>query len=290
FACDGACEKAALRGIPILMEAGLSVKIVNMEPYKDPDEFIKALGAEEYQRRIEGSENSFLFEIRMLERQFHLDDPEGKTAFYNEVARRLLGFAEELERNNYIEAVAGKYQIGFENLRKLVYRMGTMEGMAKRDKPLKTFDQGKNRKKEDGMKQSQKLLLTWLASDTRWFHTLRKYITPMDFTEERYRLVARMLFEQYESTGDVNPAQIISFFDGQEEQREIASLFHATIQDLESRADMEKALKETIIRVKRNSMEKRSLSLAPTDLEGLQQLLKDKQRLQELEKLHISIE
>ena len=290
FDSDGAGVKAALRAIPILKEAGLSVKIINMEPYKDPDEFIKALGSEEYQKRIEGSENSFLFELRMLERQFHLDDPEGKTAFYNEAARRLLGFTEELERNNYIEAVAEKYQIGFENLRKLVYRMGTMEGMAKRDKPLKSFNQEKTRKKEDGMKQSQKLLLTWLASDTAWFHRLGPYITPMDFTEERYRKVAQMLFEQYESTGEVNPAQIISLFDGQEEQREIASLFHARIKDLESKADMEKALKETIIRVKRNSMEKRSLSLDPTDLEGLQQLLKDKQRLQELEKLHISIE
>ena len=290
FDSDGAGVKAALRAIPILKEAGLSVKIINMEPYKDPDEFIKALGPEEYQKRIEGSENSFLFELRMLERQFHLDDPEGKTAFYNEAARRLLGFTEELERNNYIEAVAEKYQIGFENLRKLVYRMGTMEGMAKRDKPLKSFNQEKTRKKEDGMKQSQKLLLTWLASDTAWFHRLGPYITPMDFTEERYRKVAQMLFEQYESTGEVNPAQIISLFDGQEEQREIASLFHARIKDLESKADMEKALKETSIRVKRNSMEKRSLSLDPTDLEGLQQLLKDKQRLQELEKLHISIE
>ncbi|MCX4320336.1 MAG: DNA primase [Lachnospiraceae bacterium] len=290
FDSDGAGVKAALRAIPILKEAGLSVKIINMEPYKDPDEFIKALGPEEYQKRIEGSENSFLFELRMLERQFHLDDPEGKTAFYNEAARRLLGFTEELERNNYIEAVAEKYQIGFENLRKLVYRLGTMEGMAKRDKPLKSFNQEKTRKKEDGMKQSQKLLLTWLASDTAWFHRLGPYITPMDFTEERYRKVAQMLFEQYESTGEVNPAQIISLFDGQEEQREIASLFHARIKDLESKADMEKALKETIIRVKRNSMEKRSLSLDPTDLEGLQQLLKDKQRLQELEKLHISIE
>ena len=147
FDSDGAGVKAALRAIPILKEAGLSVKIINMEPYKDPDEFIKALGPEEYQKRIEGSENSFLFELRMLERQFHLDDPEGKTAFYNEAARRLLGFTEELERNNYIEAVAEKYQIGFENLRKLVYRMGTMEGMAKRDKPLKSFNQEKPGKK-----------------------------------------------------------------------------------------------------------------------------------------------
>ena len=40
-----------------------------------------------------------------------MKDPESKTAFYNEIAKKLLGFSEELERNNYIEAVAGKYNI-----------------------------------------------------------------------------------------------------------------------------------------------------------------------------------
>lgn len=289
FDSDGAGVKAALRAIPILKEAGLSVKIINMEPYKDPDEFIKALGKEEYQKRIDGSENSFLFEVRMLEKQFDLNDPEGKTAFYNEVAKKLLGFTEELERNNYIEAVAEKYQTGFENLRKLVYHVGTKQGMAKPARPLRSAAGG-NKKKEDGMKQSQKLLLTWLASENGLFQAVKRYITPGDFTEETYRKVAVLLFEQYENTGKVNPAQIISLFDGQEEQREIASLFHARIQELNSKADMEKALKETIIRVKRNSIENRSLSLAPTDLEGLQQLLSDKRSLQELEKLHISIE
>ena len=37
-----------------------------MKPYKDPDEFIKALGAEEYQKRIDTAENSFMFEIPYL--------------------------------------------------------------------------------------------------------------------------------------------------------------------------------------------------------------------------------
>ena len=46
FDSDGAGIKAALRAIPILKEVGLSAKVINMKPYKDPDEFIKALGAE----------------------------------------------------------------------------------------------------------------------------------------------------------------------------------------------------------------------------------------------------
>ena len=64
---DGAGVKAALRAIPILKEVGITTKVINMKPYKDPDEFIKALGAEEYQKRIDTAENSFMFEIRILE-------------------------------------------------------------------------------------------------------------------------------------------------------------------------------------------------------------------------------
>ncbi|MCR5608494.1 MAG: DNA primase [Lachnospiraceae bacterium] len=44
---DEAGRKAAMRAIPILRDAGLSVKVINMKPYKDPDEFIKNLFASE---------------------------------------------------------------------------------------------------------------------------------------------------------------------------------------------------------------------------------------------------
>lgn len=41
---DGAGIKAALRAIPILRDAGISARVLNMKPYKDPDEFIKNMG------------------------------------------------------------------------------------------------------------------------------------------------------------------------------------------------------------------------------------------------------
>lgn len=286
---DGAGVKAALRAIPILKEVGITTKVINMRPYKDPDEFIKALGAEAYQERIDQAENSFMFEIRILEQQYDMNDPESKTAFYNEIAKKLLGFTEELERDNYIEAVAVKYQMGFENLRKLVLHMGTKGGIAAPKPKLKSGIH-ENKKKEDGMKQSQKLLLTWLIEDTRLFPVIQKFITPMDFTEDIYRRVADILFEQYETTKTVNPAQIISMFENEEDQREVASLFNAHIRNIETKADKEKALKETVVRIKQNSINYRSANLAPADMAGLQQLVADKRQLEQLEKLHISIE
>ena len=287
FDSDGAGIKAALRAIPILKEVGLSAKVINMKPYKDPDEFIKALGAEEYQKRIDQAENSFMFEIRILEQDYDMKDPQGKTAFQHEAAKKLSQFSEELERNNYIEAVAQKYHMGYENLRKLVNYYGVQDGV-KREPVRKKTGIHENKKKEDGMQQSQKLLLTWLIEDKSLFEIIRKYISPEDFTESIYKKAAEILFAQF-MEGNVNPGQIVSMFQSEEEQREIAELFNAKIHEIETKQDREKALKETIVRVKQNSIAVRSGGLDPTDMEGLQKLVRDKKQLENLEKLHISI-
>lgn len=286
---DGAGVKAALRAIPILKEVGIVTKVINMRPYKDPDEFIKALGAEEYQKRIDEAENSFLFEIRIMQENYDMNDPESKTAFYNEIARKLLGFSEELERNNYIEAVAEKYQIGFDNLRKLVNNLAVKGGLVREHTPLKSGI-NENKKKEDGMKQSQKLLLTWLIEDTRLFGAIKGLITAEDFTEELYHRVATELFAQYEADGSVNPAQIISRFPEADEQKEIAGLFNARIHEIENKNDREKALKETIIRIKQNSIDYRTRNNNSTDLAAMMKIVEDKRALEKLEKLHISID
>ncbi len=289
FDSDGAGIKAALRAIPILKEVGLTAKVINMKPYKDPDEFIKALGAEEYQKRIDAAENSFMFEIRILEQKYDMKDPEGKTAFQTEVAKKLLDFTTELERNNYMEAVADKYHMSFEALRNLVNQLGTQGGLVKERTPLKSGLNEKKHKKEDGMKQSQKLLLTWLIEYDNLYDKIKDIITPEDFTEDIFRKVAELLYEQKKS-GTVNPAQIISLFAEEEEQREVAELFHARIHEVDSAAERDKALKETILRVKDNSISYRSAHLKPTDMQGLQQLVADKRTLQNMEKMHISID
>ena len=134
------------------------------------------------------------------------------------------------------------------------------------------------------------LLLTWLIEDTRLFEVIRPYITPEDFTEELYREVARTLFAQYESTGEVNAARIISGFPEEENQRAVAGLFNAVLKEPESAAEREKALKETILRVKRAGIEYRSTHLDPTDMQALMQVVEDKKQLQKLERMHFSLD
>ena len=285
---DGAGTKAALRAIPILKEAGITCKVINMHPHKDPDEFIKALGQEAYQERIDHAENSFMFTLRILERDYDMKDPESKTKFYHEVANRILEFPDELERNNYIEAVATKYQVGFDQMRQMVNRMGTKVGLASEPKQLKSGLQ-KKQTGEDGMMKSQRLMLTWLVEHPSLYQSVKEYLLPEDFTEGIYARVAGELFSQFTSGEGVNPAKIVSMFSDEEQQRQVAEIFNTSVEGIEKPADFEKAIKETLIRIKQNSMEQKQRTADPTDMEGLRRMIEDKRRLQEMEKLHISL-
>ena len=236
---DEAGTKAALRAVPILKEAGISAKVIRMDPYKDPDEFIKNLGADEFEKRIGSARNGFLFSLEILAKNYDMESPEGKTAFFKETAKRLMGFEDELERNNYIEAVAKSYRVSEESLQKLVTKTAISEGMAK--PAARPKQAGGVKPKEDGILVSQKILLTWMIEDVKLFGTIKRYISPEDFTEELYRTVADLLYEQYEA-GELNPAKILNHFTEEEEHREAASLFHTKIRELSTREEQEQAL------------------------------------------------
>ena len=125
---DGAGVRAALRNIGILRNGGLESSVIDLRPHKDPDEFIKAEGKEAFQARIDKAENSFFYELRILSQSYRMDDPASRTAFHREIARKLCGFADEIERDNYIAAAAEKYFIKTDSLRRLVAQYGNANG------------------------------------------------------------------------------------------------------------------------------------------------------------------
>ena len=285
---DEAGVKAALRAIPMLKTAGLSTKVINLRPYKDPDEFIKNMGKEAFQERLDHGMNSFMFELKALEGQYDMEDPQGRTDFFKETAKRLLRFEDEIERSSYIKTIAGTYQVEPEELRKMVNRLAMKGvGMTETVKPKSGLN--RNKEKQNGYEVSQKLMLTWLTSYPEIFGEVSRYIGPDDFTRPLYHQVAELLYEQYRQ-GEPNPARLLNRFTDSEEQTEVAAVFNATI-PLDSEQEREQALLDVICRMKEDSIAHRTENLAPTDMQGLMNLMQAKKELEELKagKLHLHI-
>ena len=286
---DGAGVRAALRAIPILKEVGISTKVLNMEPYKDPDEFMKNLGKEAFKQRIHEARGSFFFEIDVLRKNYDRDDPEQETAFQGELARKLLEFEEPLERDNYIQAAAREYFIRYEDLRRLVNslgnRIGTGKPAAVREEGQERIKGGRKKDKEDGIRKSQRLLLTWLIENPALFDKIDGVITEDDFLEPLYHKVAGMVFQGHRD-GSLNPAGILNhFINDDEEYREAAALFNASLNESLDNEEQKKAFSETVLKVKKNSLD--YLSRNASDISGLQKIIEAQAALKTL---HISLD
>ena len=322
---DGAGIKAALRAIPILRDAGISARVLNMKPYKDPDEFIKNMGADAFKERIAQAKNSFLFEIDVLKRNYQLEDPEQKTKFYQETAKKLLQFGEPLERDNYIQAVSREQMIKEEELRQLVNRLGMQMGLKAGDSYREDASgrnvisrengsgpgndmgrpeyggnpyegqaaqnqaaikkTGRKQEREDGIRRSQRLLLTWLIENPALFDKIKGIITADDFVEDLYHQVAVMVFEGHEA-GNVNPAGILSRFINDEDQyKEVAALFNASLKESLNNEEQKKAFAETVMKVRKNRLD--TASRNAKDIAQLQEIIKQQAALKQL---HISLD
>ena len=278
---DGAGVKAAMRAIPMLKEAGIRVKVINMRPYKDPDEFMKGLSPEAFKERIEQAKSSFFYEVDNLMKEYDMNDPESKTSFMNEVAKKCLTFDNEIERTNYMEAFCREYSVRTEDFKKLVaYHSARMVGIdyekRRQERMVKTA-----RQKEDGIAKSQGVFLTWLSNDPVLFEKTKGILSAEDFVDEPYHEVAQMIYEQYETTGKVEPAMIISKFQSKEEQSLVAGIFNKELKEISKDTEQQKALNEVVHSIKKYSLEYRSRHV--TDMKELQTLMEEKRKLQTLQ-------
>ena len=123
---DGAGRKATMKAIGIMREVGISTRIIDLKPYKDPDEFIHNLGKEAFEGRIADAVTGIVFEIDGIAQGYNLRDPEEKIRFTKEAAKRLSALDEPVVRHSYIEAVAEKYKIDAADLKAMVTRYGTI--------------------------------------------------------------------------------------------------------------------------------------------------------------------
>ena len=284
---DNAGQNAARRAIPLLKEAGLESRVVNLAPHKDPDEFIRAEGAEALKERLDHAEPAFMFEIGRLSMNYRRSDPAEWSGFQRETAAKLAAIPEELERENYLTAVCGRYGIPADGMRKLVGKQAAIGTPSEYYTPPKS---GKNTgsKKEDAELRTQKFMLTYLAGYPEAYAVTKQLINAADFTHPICRKAAEALYKQLE-TGKVSEAALVSLFTDAEEQSFAASLFSTEI-PVRNQAELDRAFTDTVRHLLKNGSDA-ALQSSLGDLEALSKYIERRKLLEQLERgilLHIT--
>ena len=285
---DQAGRTAALRAIPIFKEKGISVRVVEMTPYKDPDEFIKNLGAAEYRRRIEDAKEAFFFEAETLHGRIE-DNVDSKTKFDHEIARKIASIEDPLERSNYINAVSKKYDIDKKALTDTVNKYGLEAEDMKiaRETRERVAEQKKKQiKPEDGQLLAEKLLVSMLANEHRLFAKAKDLVGAQDFTNPMCSRLYEIVFDLYGEGREIELAKIVNRFDDAEEQNEVAEILEPSMyREKYGEKELDTAFADVVTRVLTNSIEaKMALATAAEDAQGLQDLMTRRMNIDEVRK------
>ena len=299
---DGAGVRAALRSIGILKKAGLEGRVIDLRPQKDPDEFIKANGKEAFQQRIDNAENSFFYELRMMQRDYSMEDPAQRTQFHHAIATKLCGIGDEIERENYLREAARRYYVDEGSLRRLVAsygRSGAAQDVWRNGaEPAQSSAQQTQKRRtrtsrDERVETNEKLLMTWLADEPEIFGQISPYIRPEHFHEGVFRQAAEGYWKILEEQGGGNPASVIGMFETQEEQELAASMFNTRLKGLYDVREREKALKDIVISIRKSAAERERRQIEDEmqepSAELLTGMLNTRKELQALQKISFSL-
>ena len=294
---DGAGRNATMKAIGIMREVGISTRVIDLKPYKDPDEFIHNLGKDAFEERIANATTGIVFEIDGIAKGYNLRDPEEKIRFTKDAAKRLSALDEPVVRQSYIDAVAEKYNIDAADLKSMVTKYGTigLQTGAQSDErgevqPVSEVQMPEmNRTAREGASdretQPQRLLLTWMVGQPELFRQLEGILSEDDFIDEDYHTVAKRLFDQYRQTGTVNPAAIVNLFEDIEKQRLVAKILQTELDVEITEEERERVINDLIRKVKMARIDYELANIAANP-EKLPEVIADKGRLT---KLHISL-
>lgn len=266
---DEAGCKAILRAIPILKEAGVTAKVINMTAFnndkgeyvaKDPDEFIRTFGVEAYQSCIDNAFTAFEFETMTMRKQINANDPAEKTTFDHELARKLARITDEIERTNYIEAAARDYHLDYRQLAALVNKYGLEEynkAVAQETQERDKEERKAVTKPEDGAVKTEQLLVSMLANSRDFALAAQKVITREDFTDPLCNKLVTMVFALAEAGEQSVHASIVSKFEEVDDQTKVAGILNSSLYENNiSESERKNAFAGLVVRVLENSIDR----------------------------------
>ena len=268
---DNAGVNAAKKAIPILRELGISVRVLNMKPFKDPDEFIVNLGKEKFLERIENAKNAFLWEIDILKTDYDLIDPEQKTLFYREIADRLLLFDENFERENYMQSVCKEQNISYEYMKNLIdLKQGNKKDISVNNKLSA---------KEKEILKSQGFIISMLSEDISLYESIKKNISPEEFINDYYIEVLTKIYKLYEN-GKTEVGSIINdYIEDEKMQNFVTKLLSIGLSESVGE-NHKRMLEESIFTVKLYYLDRERIKAAKSsDMARLQEITLSQQEL-----------
>lgn len=200
YDADIAGQKATLRGLHILRENGLNVKVLKVPDGKDPDEFIRKNGREAFEKLINNAMPLIDYRIKSVEVGLDLSNNEQKMKYVKMVSSILMDL-DPVEKDIYVKKVSENTGIKEQAIYDLL-----SEEMKKNTKNLQdvnnTMEIGQKLYIEPAYLKAERLLLKLLTLDKESYDYITNKITVEDFNMESHKKIYNIILNSMQNKAD----------------------------------------------------------------------------------------
>lgn len=187
---DNAGVKATLRGLEILEEAGLRARVLELEGFKDPDEFIKARGAEAFRDRVKNAVPGTGFILKQIAGRYNLESGYDQLRYLDEAMNVLRRLKNTVERETYIHELSRQTRKSPESIYGLLNDSQSSDlGVALKELQSMRPDTADSRIEVPEITAVESKVLEAAVLDKGFFSRLAELIVPEWFVTEAARRI-----------------------------------------------------------------------------------------------------
>ncbi len=283
---DKAGVEATLRGLDLLVEEGMHVKVVSLPPGRDPDEFVRREGKEAFQGKLKEAEDLFNYKLNLLSCRYNRDSVEGKAEIVKQMLPTIDKFQNAIEKKGYIKRLAeelglrGRITSGEEWI---LTELQKLRRPTRRIRPGGTDGKGQTSSLtsyiEDGSVVAERDLLQIMLQEEELVGEVKKKLRASDFRDERYRPVVDVIFHLKEGGKPIRPGEVINCL----QDEELAAMVSQLVARECPHSDKVKAVEDCANRIKEEAKKRKKMELTERIEEAQEQGAEDLEKNLQLE-------
>ncbi len=251
---DSAGKKAVIRGLDLLAKIDCSVKVLLVEGFKDPDDYIKNRGSKQFKLLIKNSMPLVEYKVMLLKKEYNIKTTDGKIKFLHGVAKAITQVSNALEREMYVKKVASTYDISenslFLEIRKNLGEISQEELDKKKSLDVKLV------KTNNQIDKEFLSIIAILCVDNNYMQIVSNYALYDHIKQEKFKLLFNEVNLRVKNERVFDEVFISSVL-----QEEDVAVFSGVAASIETSNDLEKALNEKIVKYISNVVKNRIIDL-----------------------------
>ena len=203
---DGAGQNAIMRGMDILKNMGVDIRVLQISGAKDPDEYVIKYGADRFKQRMNEAISVVEYKVKNLIKDINLENTNDKINFLNQIAIILADIDNTMEKEVYVDKISKTYNISKEaiyaEINKLIYKNNANTKIIESNIVQRPIEIKENKIDEKTF-QREKALVYLLTNYPKESYQRIANIVKIDLIkDERNKQIVSKIYEKFETNLD----------------------------------------------------------------------------------------